>query len=60
MKGVGFGHLTYSYDKVDKCTRADTECMSESSVAKILDLVAPELAFRLVEMDKNNKPYSGI
>ena len=59
LKGIGFGHITYSYDKVDKVQRADTECMSEESVVKILKLAAPAIAKKLVEIDKQNIPYSG-
>lgn len=60
LKGIGFGHLTFSYDKVDKCHRADTEYMDEEMVEKILKLAAPAMAKALVQIDNENPPYSGL
>lgn len=60
MKGFGFGHLTYSYDKVDGCQRANTECISEKRIEKILKMAAPEMAKKITKIEKIMPPYSGL
>ena len=52
-KNWGFGHLTFGFDKEKDKFYADTECMGEESVQKILIMATPALAKLLVSTDKN-------
>ena len=51
LTGFGFGELVLSYRKEESKWVADTECMSEETVTKILELAAPSLAKLYMEHD---------
>lgn len=55
LKGFGFGEVAFGKNKSQPGWFADTECMSEKTVAKIIRLAADDLAKKLIEHDHKDR-----
>lgn len=55
LKGFGFGRVSMYLNKEKNKWNADTECMGEETVEKILVLSAPAMAKMLVQLDMDGR-----